>query len=94
MSNLANALAQRCAEYLRVGPPANMTSYVPGSLTEIIIAHGARSQPLDPELTEIAHLIVDDTEDYSRTADETIKAYLRRGHDLVADVLAAQNDVA
>ena len=94
MISVPNELPQRCAEYLRMGPPAHMTNYVPGSLTEIIIAHGARSQSLDPELAEIAQLIVGDTEDYSGTDDETIKAYLRQGHNLVADVLAAQNKAA
>ena len=45
-------LASECQSYLDAGPPEHMTSYVPESLTEIIIAHGAQSKTLDPELRE------------------------------------------
>jgi len=34
-------LANRCKKYLALGPPENMTNYVPDSITEIIISHGA-----------------------------------------------------
>jgi hypothetical protein len=39
-----SSLAERCKSYLKQGPPEHMKDYVPGSMTEVIIAHGAREQ--------------------------------------------------
>jgi hypothetical protein len=90
MNASENDLTRRCAEYLETGPPAHMSDYVPGSLTEIIIAHGARSQPLDPELQEIGNLIVLDAGDFPYIEDDGIRRYMQRGMDLVTEVLRTQ----
>lgn len=89
MNTAGDALPQRCADYLKAGPPPHMTNYVPGSLTEIIIAHGARSQPLDPELREIGGIVLREADSFSRISDETIRSYMQQGVDLVAEVLEA-----
>ena len=87
MNTAGDALPQRCADYLKAGPPAHMTNYVPGSLTEIIIAHGARSQPLDPELREIGRFLPREADSFSRITDEAIRSYMQQGAALVAEVL-------
>ena len=66
-----------------------MTNYVPGSLTEIIIAHGARSQPLDPELREIGGIVLGEADNFSRISDAAIRSYMQLGVALVAEVLQA-----
>jgi len=63
-----------------------MTDYVPESLTEIIIAHGARSIPLDAELREIAELILQENS-FSGISDTSIRTYMELGASLVREVL-------
>ena len=87
--NLGDSLASRCREYLSNGPPEHMTDYMPESLTEIIIAHGAKSLPLDPELREIGGLIV--MESFDSYSDEVIRRYMQQGAKLVEEVLAGQD---
>jgi hypothetical protein len=81
-------LTSRCREYLSKGPPKHMTDYAPESLTEIIIAHGARSIPLDPELKEIGGLILLESSNFNSEADQEIRDYLKEGARLVKEVLA------
>ena len=83
-----NNLASRCREYLAAGPPAHMTNYAPESLTEIIIAHGAESRPLDPELREIGSLILLESPSFDSYDDAAIRDYMKRGAALVAEVLS------
>jgi hypothetical protein len=66
-----------------------MTNYVPDSLTEIIITHGARSLPLDPELREIGGIVLREAGSFSRIADEAIRCYMQQGAALVAEILEA-----
>ena len=40
-----------------------MKTYVPESVLEIILAHGAKSQPLDPELRELGMIVQQDAHD-------------------------------
>jgi hypothetical protein len=87
MSIPKNDLNRRCADYLGTGPPAHMTDYMPDSLTEIIIGHGTRSQPLDPELREIGTLILQDAGEFPHIEDDEIRRYMQRGAALVAEVL-------
>jgi len=67
-----------------------MTDYAPDSLTEIIIAYGADGRELDPELSEIAALIVNDSSSFDSCDDEVIREYLKRGAILVEEVLRSQ----
>ena len=83
-------LSARCRAYLEAGPPAHMTDYVPESLTEIIIAHGAESIPLDAELQEIAGLVLEESSDFDSYDDDAIRAYMQQGADLVKEVLTCQ----
>ena len=69
--------------------PVHMSDYVPESLTEVIIAHGARSMPLDAELREIAGLILQDS-DGREISDAAIRAYMEEGTSLVRRVLEQQ----
>ncbi|GAB1264371.1 hypothetical protein [Aurantivibrio infirmus] len=85
-----NHLAKRCQEYLSNGPPAHMTDYVPESITEIIIAHGAQQKTLDPELKEIASIILIESEDLNQIVDPEIRRYMLSGAELVEEVLGAQ----
>jgi hypothetical protein len=80
-------LPARCEAYLREGPPAHMENYVPESLTEIIIAHGARSEPLDDELREVGGIVLMESSSYVTYEDDEIRAYMQKGVDLVREVL-------
>jgi hypothetical protein len=90
MNTSEKGLAERCAAYLRTGPPAHMKDYVPDSLTEIIIAHGARSEPLNPELRELGGLIIQEPNDFTEIEDGTIRSYMQDGAALVVEVLRTQ----
>ena len=83
-----NTLADECRVYLEDGPPASMTSYIPGSITEMIIAQGAASKPLDDELREVAAIIMMEANfedgDYDNAEAE---AYMKMGFSLVERVL-------
>jgi hypothetical protein len=83
-------LASRCRGYLEAGPPAHMEDYLPGSLTEIIIEHGADGRELDPELREIAGHIVLEARSFDAIGDAEIRAYLMCGATLVGEVLRSQ----
>lgn len=83
-----NNLASRCRAYLAAGPPAHMSNYVPGSLTEIIISHGAKDRALDPELREIGGLVLMESQGFDSYEDAAIREYMKRGAELVAEVLA------
>jgi hypothetical protein len=65
-----------------------MKDYVPESLTEIIIAHGAESRPLDPELQEIGSIVLMESSDFSSYTDDDIRRYMQQGAKLVEEVLA------
>ena len=80
-------LAERCAAYLRNGPPAEMTNYVPGSLTEGIIAQGASGRPLDAEFREMASLILHELADLNRFEDPKVRAYMAEGAGLVGEIV-------
>ena len=83
------SLADECRDYLQAGPPASMTSYVPDSITEMIIAQGAHGAKLDGELREIAGIILMETEtDPGEYENAEVKAYMERGVVLVRRVLA------
>lgn len=60
MTKVSKELVAQCQAYLETGPPEHMTNYVPDSLTEIVIAYGARSEELDAELQEIAAMIINE----------------------------------
>lgn len=77
-----------CHKYLEKGPPKHMDNYVPESLTEIVIAHGARGEPLDMELAEIASIILMESASISEIEDTEIRQYMQAGTDLVKRVLA------
>jgi hypothetical protein len=81
------SLPERCRSYLENGPPAHMTSYVPGSLAEVVVAHGAKELPLDPELREIGQIILNERTTIERESDLEVRAYLQSGIDLVDAVL-------
>ena len=83
-------MAQRCADYLNQGPPQHMTDYVPDSITEIIISYGAQKEPLNDELTEIAGLILMESEGLNDIEDLDIRKYMLNGSRLVQDVLESQ----
>ena len=83
-------LAEECQAYLKAGPPAHMKDYVPGSMTEIIIAHGAQNKKLDPELVEIGSIVAAEVESLKEIDDPEIKAYMLRGAELVKRVLEFQ----
>jgi hypothetical protein len=85
-----NDLRARCRAYLDSGPPPSMTNYVPGSLTEIIIAHGAESLPIDPELLEIGGIIVSESDNRKPDADLAVREYMRVGAALVREVIGRQ----
>lgn len=81
-------LPEQCRAYIEAGPPSHMTNYVPESLTEIIIAHGAETRELDPELLEIGRLILRESNEFNSYDDPEIREYMERGAGLVAGVLA------
>ena len=82
-----NNLPARCEAYLRKGPPSHMKNYVPESLTEIIIAHGAKSEPLNDELREIGGIVLMESSNFDAYDDDEIRAYMQQGADLVKEVL-------
>ncbi|MGE0757216.1 MAG: hypothetical protein AB7O38_09355 [Pirellulaceae bacterium] len=83
-------LQRECREYLKAGPPEQMESYVPESLTEILIAHGAKATPIDSELAEIGGIILMESSSFSEIKDPEIRKYMQRGADLVRRVLESQ----
>lgn len=87
MSQMNSSLASRCQAYLDGGPPPQMTDYVPGSMTEIIIAHGAKSRPLDDELRELADLILMEAEGFDSCEDRAVAEYMKRGAALVKEIV-------
>lgn len=92
--NLSNSkekeLAQECHQYLMDGPPASMTDYMPESLTEIIIAHGAQNEKLNDELLEVASIILMESSDFSDIEDIATKQYMEKGASLVQRILQSQ----
>ncbi|QDU51218.1 hypothetical protein [Gimesia panareensis] len=82
-------LQSDCTSYLQQGPPVHMENYAPGSLTEIIIAHGASAEPIDAELAEIGSIILMESESIAETEDPTIRDWLQQGANLVKRVLEA-----
>lgn len=66
-----------------------MTTYLPGSLTEIIIAHGAEGLPLDPELVEIGQIIVSDPTKRAYE-DPAVDEYMALGVELVRAVITRE----
>lgn len=85
--NKEKRLAERCQAYLDAGPPQHMSDYVPESLTEIIVAHGAQQKALDAELQEVASIILIEAEDLRSIEDDEIREYLMTGAELVEAVL-------
>ena len=83
-------LSERCKKYLEAGPPSHMTDYVPESLTEIVIAHGAKGEALDPELMEVASIILMESDDLGSITDSEIRDYMLDGAKLVKEVLESQ----
>jgi hypothetical protein len=83
-----DALNARCRAYLEKGPPLHMTNYVPGSATEIIIAHGAQGKHLDGELSDAAAIILVEAEDLIGIEDPEIRAYMLQGATLVREILS------
>jgi len=92
VSNETGDLPERCLAYLQAGPPDHMTDYVPESITEIIIAHGAQSIPLDAELQEIANIIMAESSSFDSNKDEVIQKYMQEGVDLVKEILDQHAD--
>lgn len=80
-------LAKRCREYLEAGPPTHMQDYVPESLTEILIAHGAQQQEIDNELREIGSIIILESDDLTNIEDIEIRNYMTTGTNLVQEIL-------
>lgn len=68
-----------------------MEDYVPESLTEIVIAHGAKTKPLDSELLEIASIILMESQALAEIEDAEIRQYMQAGEDLVQRILHANN---
>ena len=87
-SRRIDALNTRCRGYLEKGPPMHMTNYVPGSVTEMIIAHGAQGKHLDAELSEAAKIILVEAEDLIGIEDPEIRTYMLQGAALVREVLS------
>ncbi len=85
---LSEDLPARCRQYLETGPPPQMTDYVPGSLTEVIIVHGAESCNLDPELREIGGIILAELSNFSSYSDPAIREYMQQGVKRVEEVLS------
>ena len=86
---MKSTLQSDCREYLEKGPPKHMDDYVPESLTEIVIAHGAKGESLDSELAEIASIILMESASVSEIEDTEIRQYMQDGADLVKRVLEA-----
>ena len=83
-------LSQRCLDYLNEDPPVHMKDYVPESITEIIISYGAQKEPLTDELTEIANIILMESNGFDDIEDVEIKKYMENGGELVREVLESQ----
>jgi len=86
---MTSNLQSECRAYLEKGPPPHMENYVPESLTEIVIAHGAKAEPLDSELSEIASIVLMESQSLSEIEDAEIRQYMQAGADLVQRVLDA-----
>lgn len=80
-------LAMRCKEYLEAGPPSHMEDYVPGSLTEVLIAHGEQQLEIDDELKEIGSIVLMESADLEEIEDSEIRDYMVSGANLVQEVL-------
>lgn len=88
MSDKSSNLAARCKAYLEAGPPAHMSEYVSGSITEIIISAGAKGVPIDDELRELGEIVQMEAEGFDDAYDDPeIRAYMKRGAELVGEVL-------
>src|SRR5262245_65525610 len=93
-SRRIDALNTRCRDYLEKGPPLHMTNYVPGSVTEMIIAHGAQGKHLDAELSDAAEIILVEAEDLIGIEDPEIRTYMLQCGTLVRDVPRAHDRAA
>ena len=82
-------LQMECSDYLELGPPSHMETYVPDSLTEILIGYGARGEPIDAELAEIGALALMESASLVDVEDREIREYLQQGANLVGRVLEA-----
>ena len=82
-------LQTECSDYLEQGPPSHMETYVPDSLTEILIGYGARGEPIDAELAEIGALALMESASLVDVEDREIREYLQQGANLVGRVLEA-----
>jgi hypothetical protein len=81
------SLAERCVIYLRNGPPPEMTNYVPGSMTEMIISQGASGKTLDPELKELAGFVLDELAYLDRYENPKVRAYVAEAAELVREIV-------
>lgn len=79
-------LSARCRQYLENGPPEHMENYMPESLTEIMIAYGAEKKDLDPELAELASIVLLEANTLHSIEDEVIREYMLEGAELVAEI--------
>ena len=80
-------LSDRCQEYLEAGPPVHMRSYVSGSITERIIAIGARGESLDPEVAELARIALKDAVGFANIEDVEIRRYMEEGASLLSELV-------
>jgi len=82
------SLQTRCQEYLDIGPPTIMENYIPGSLTEVFIFHGANNKIIDSDLMKLGSLILLESSDYENSdKDIQIKNYLITGARLVKEIM-------
>jgi hypothetical protein len=72
-------LSMRCAAYLKKGSPNGMENYVLDSVTEGIIAHGARFEQLDEELTELCDIVLTEARNHPEIGDVEIRASIMEG---------------
>jgi hypothetical protein len=84
-------LRQRAAEFLRRPIPAELKPhYVAGSLADIVIAHCAQDQPLDPELCEVAELSAMEYDHAIADAQTPeLKEYYTECQDLLREIISA-----
>ena len=88
LSKKKPTLAEECRAYLEAGPPASMSSYVPGSITEMIIAQGAHGNALDEEMRELSGIVLMEAEFGSGGYENPeVAAYMERGFALVRRVV-------
>ncbi|MEP4051335.1 MAG: hypothetical protein ABJN22_03730 [Litorimonas sp.] len=67
-----------------------MSNYVPGSLTEIIIGHGANKQPLDVELMDVAMIVLFEAGEEKDYENKAVENYMKQGFQLVGEILDHQ----